>query len=79
MDARSRMLFGSKVGSSGGVGMVELPEATCDEAMRLLAIYSEARTAFSDALDRQVKKRPVLFCPLPAGFTRNMYKNTTAR
>ena len=43
--ARLKMYgFGAKV--SAGVGLVELPEATCDEAMRLLAIYSEAWTAF---------------------------------
>jgi hypothetical protein len=51
--------FGAKVGSSAGVGMVELPEAACDEAMRLLAIYSESWTAFNDARNRQAKKRAI--------------------
>jgi hypothetical protein len=49
--------FGARVGSSAGVGIVELSEATCDEGMRLLAIYSEAWTAFQDALDRKARKR----------------------
>lgn len=48
--------FGATVGSSAAV-MIELPEAICDEAMRLFAIYSEAWTAFHGACDRPARKR----------------------